>query len=170
MLLNRYYLITSFLLSLILNSYSKGIAADTVIVKYGMLRESVSIEELADFCATGKTSSALDYYLRVSKQNPEQIRNVLSKPMSVDGVMLSDVLNHPFGGLVLNTFSQVITTPSERASKQSLRGALVTSALDNNDISIIEVLQNYPTSEVHLKGDRLLKFYQQIEPILDVIN
>lgn len=166
MLLNRYFLITSCLFSLIFHSCPQAIAADTVIVKYGMLRESVSIEELSNFSETGETSSQLDYYLRVSKQEPEQVREILGKQIPINGVTLSDILNNPLGSIVLNSFSEIITTPSERASKQSLRGALVISALENDDISIIEVLENYPTSEVHLKGDRLVETYQQIESVL----
>jgi hypothetical protein len=171
MLFNRSYcLLVCCLLTFIFNNYTEAIAADTVIVKYGMLRESVSIEELNNFSQTGETSSKLEYYLKISKQNPQQIRTVLNKQIPVDGVMLSKILNNPLGGIVLNTFSQVITTPSERASQQSLRGALVTSALANDDVSIIEVLQNYPTSEVHLQGDRLIKVYQKIESILKLMS
>jgi hypothetical protein len=170
MLFNRYSLIVSFLMGLAFSLPEQAIAADTVIVKYGMLRESVSIEELTDFCETGATSSKLNYYLRISQQNPQELRKVLTTPIPVDGVMLSKMLNNPLGDIVLNSFTEILTTPSERASKQSLRGALITSALKNNDISIIEVLQNYPTSEVHLRGDRLIKTYQQIESILKVIN
>ena len=148
----------------------KTIAADTVVVKYGWLRETVSLEELKNFSQTGETSTKLDFYLKASKQDPERVRKILSKPIPVDGVMLSDMLNNPLGGIVLNSFSDVITTPSKRASKQSLRGALVTSALDNNDISIIEVLENYPTSEVHLEGDRLMETYDKIESVLKILR
>ncbi len=167
MFFNRYFLIISCLLGSVFGSYSPSIAADNVIVTYGILRESLSVEELTEFCETGEPSSEIDFYLRASKQNPEQVREILTREIPVNGVVLSDVLNNFLGSFILDNISEVITTPSERASRESLRGALVTSALKDNNISIIEILQNYPTSEVHLKADRLLEVYQQLDSVVN---
>ncbi|MFM7715250.1 MAG: alpha/beta hydrolase, partial [Microcystis sp.] len=41
-----------------------------------------------------------------------------------------------------------------------------TSAINDNEIQIIEVLDNYPTSEVHVDGNRLLDLINQIESVL----
>ena len=67
MFLTRYFLIASCLFSLLLNGNDKAIASDTVIVRYGFLKESVSLQELKDFSQTGKSSSKLDYFLKISK-------------------------------------------------------------------------------------------------------
>lgn len=145
-------------------------AADKIILKYGMWRESIAISDLSSFCQTGNTTKTLDYYLRTSRQKKGDIQNTLCRALPIDGVILSDALNHPLGNLVLGFFGEIITTPSERGSKESLRGALVTSALKNDNLSIIEILENYPTSEVHLNGDRLMEMYQKIEPVLTTIS
>ena len=168
--LRRCCFLMSVVMGLSIGLPTETIAADNIVVKYGWLNESISVEELKTFSETGETSPKLDFYLQASKQNPNKVRRMLNKPIPVDGVMLSEVLNNRFGGMILNSFSDIITTPSKRASKESLRGALVTSALDNNDISIMEVLENYPTSEVHLQGDRLADTYEQIESILKVLK
>ena len=170
MLLRSFFLLSTIVTGVLTPFSHKAIAADNIIVKYGLLQESISLEELKTFSETGETSPKLDFYLKASNQSPSKIRRILKKPIPVDGVMLSDMLNNPFGGIVLNSFSDVITTPSKRASKESLRGALVTSALDNDDISILEVLENYPTSEVHLQGDRLVETYDQIESVLKMLK
>lgn len=144
-------------------------AAEKVVLNYGMWQGSIPVGEMTAFCETGEASSSLAYYIRLSNQSSERVQKVLCKPIPVNGVILSKMLNNPLGGFVLDLFGQVITTPSNKASRESLRGALVTSALNNNDLSIIEVLQNYPTSEVHLNGDRLLEFYRQAEEVLKMI-
>ncbi|MEB3229330.1 MAG: alpha/beta hydrolase [Synechocystis sp.] len=41
-----------------------------------------------------------------------------------------------------------------------MRGAIITSAAEDNTVQLIEVLENYPTKEVHLEGDRLMELYQ----------
>jgi len=67
----------------------------------------------------------------------------------------------------LDQASQVIHTPSNRANRQSLRGALVSSALPNGKITLIETLQNYPTPEVHVEGDRLVEVVQRISQVTE---
>jgi hypothetical protein len=143
--------------------------AESIILKYGVLEDSLSVSELSTFSETGKTSKHLDSYLKLAKQNPDKVRRVLSQKIPVNGVMLSRMLNNPVGDLLLDSISEVITTPSETASRQSLRGALVTSAIKDNNLSLMEVIENYPTQEVHVKGDRLLEIYQQIEGVLSKI-
>jgi hypothetical protein len=67
---------------------------------------------------------------------------------------------------LLNYATEIVHTPNRTASRQALRGALVTSAINDNEIQIIEVLANYPTSEVHVDGNRLLDLINQIESVL----
>jgi len=63
---------------------------------------------------------------------------------------------------MLDRVSEVIHTPTNRANRQSLRSALVISALNDNQITLIEILENYPTADVHVEGDRLADILQQI--------
>lgn len=164
--LTRYGLIISTLITLIFNPFAKVMAADTIILKYSVLRQSIPVEDLSIFCETGETSSSLSSFFRLANQKPDNVKKTLCSKMPVDGVMLSKILNSPFGNVILDGFSEVITTPSQRASRESLRGAIVTSALKNNDVSIMEVTENYPTGEVHLDGDRAMEIYKKLEGIL----
>ncbi|MGI0482234.1 alpha/beta hydrolase [Geminocystis sp. CENA526] len=164
--LTRYYLIISILIGFVFYPFQKATGAETIVLRYSMLRPSIPVADLTNLCETGEVSSALASYLRLANQKQDNVRNALCRKIPVDGVMLSKMLNHPLGGMVLNIFAEVITTPSQRASKESLRGAIVTSALKDNNISIMEVAQNYPTEEVHINGDRLMEIYNQIDSIL----
>lgn len=167
--LTRYSLIISTLITLVFNPFNKAIAADTIILNYSMLRQSIPVKDLSIFCETGETSSALSYFFRLANQKPDNVKIALCRKIPINGVMLSKVLNSPFGGVILDGFAEVITTPSQKASRESLRGAIVTSGLKNNDISIMEVAENYPTTEVHLNGNRLMEIYQKIDGLLGSI-
>lgn len=149
---------------------SSAQAAESVILKYGLLEDSINVSELSTFTKTGETSRKLDSYLKLSKQKPQNVREILTQKIPIDGVILSKMLNNPLGDLLLDSISEVITTPSEKASRESLRGALVTSAIEDNNLSLIEIIENYPTQEIHVKGDRLLEIYQQMESILGTIS
>lgn len=67
---------------------------------------------------------------------------------------------------MLDQVSQVVHTPSDRASRESLRSAFVSSALPDGQITLIETLENYPTSEVHVEGDRLAEVAEKITQLL----
>lgn len=148
---------------------SPGMAAQTVLLKYSILRESISVAELGELARTGKASSALTSYLNLAQKKPEDLQSILNRPIEVDPVLLSKMLNNFLGEVLLDRVSEVIHTPSQRSSRESLRGALVTSALKDRNIRLIEVLENYPTQSVEVEGDRLMEIYQQIKKATDWI-
>jgi hypothetical protein len=142
-------------------------AADTVVLKYRFLRETVSVAELTTFAETGELSTSLQAYLRMAGKEPAELRRTLTQEVPANPTLLYRVLNSPPGELLLDRASEVIHTPSNRANRQSLRGALVSSALPNGKITLIETLQNYPTSEVHVEGDRLVEVVQRISRVTE---
>ena len=145
-------------------------AADRIIFKYGFLRESISVAELTTLAQTGETSSSLRAYLRMANQKPEDLRNLLTQELEVEGVLLYKILRSVPGELMLDQVSEVIHTPSNRANRQSLRSALVKSALDDNQVTLIEIMQNYPTTDLHVEGERLADIYQQVSGIIKNID
>jgi hypothetical protein len=140
-------------------------AADTVVLKYLFLREKVSVPELSTFAQTGELSPKLRVYLKMAGREPDQLRRALTQEVKVNPNLLSQVLNSPIGEGVLDRASEVVHTPSNRANRESLRGALVSSAVPDGKITLIKTLENYPTQEVHVEGDRLVEFAQTISRI-----
>jgi hypothetical protein len=137
-------------------------ASETAIVKYRFLRMPVSVPELAKFAQTGEVSASLGAYLKMTRKAPQEVQKPLNQTVPVNGVLLYRVLNNPVGEVLLDEMSQVIHTPDNLANRQSLRSALVTSALGDNKINIVEILQNYPTQEVHVEGERLAELYGKL--------
>lgn len=149
----------------VLLSHQSAIAADSVVLKYSILRESISVPELTTFAETGELSSSLQSYLKMAGKDPNDVRQSLTKEVNVNARLLDRVLNSPVGELVLDQISEVIQTSDGGASRQSLRGALMSSALPDGKITLIETLQKYPTSEVHVDGNRLVEAYKKISQL-----
>ncbi len=143
----------------------RAIAADQVVVKYKIFRESVSVAELTTFVQTGETSSGLQSYLKTSQQEPEDVRKILGRETDVNVVTLDRALNNPVGNFVLDEISLAVHPPANAASRQAIRSALILSASQDNKVSLIEVIQKYPTAEVELEGDRISQAYRQIDAI-----
>ena len=139
-----------------------ALAAESVVLKYRIFRESVSVQELSTFAQTGKLSTSLRVNLALARQNPEAIRQYLTEPVKINPVILDKVLNSRIGNVILDQLTQVIHTRSRQADKQALRAALVVSASKDRQITLIEVIENYPTNEVEVEGDRLEAAYRQL--------
>ena len=166
----------SLLLSVIIAlSLSNGsvLAAETVLLKYRIFRESIAVKELTTFAQTGELSTSLRVNLALAKQEPKTIRKYLTESVTVSPVLLDRILNSPIGNVVLDQIGEAIHTPSRKADRQALRAALVLSASSdrngsgakNNTISLIEVIQNYPTSAVEVEGEVLERAYRQLRQL-----
>lgn len=142
-----------------------AIAAERVVLKYSVLRQSVSVAELTTLAETGETSRSLRRYLRLAGKQPEEVRQTLTEEAQVNVILVDRGLNNPVGDTVLDQISEAVYPPSGEASREALRSALVLSASDDNRISLIEVIQNYPTDEVVVDGNRLVAAYGQLQAI-----
>ncbi|MGG6267729.1 alpha/beta hydrolase [Leptolyngbya sp. AN03gr2] len=146
---------------------TQAMAAERVTFKYKILRESVSVPELTAFAQTGQASPDLQTYFRLSGQRPDTVRQTLTRPIKVNPVLLDRVLNSPLGNGVLDQLGQAIQTPRGGAERQALRAALVLSASGDGTITILEILQNYPTQEVVVDGDRIEGAYRRLNEFVD---
>ena len=152
-------------IAIILFSSTSALAAEQVVLKYRIFSESISVDELTTFAQTGELSRSLRVNLALARQDPKVVRQLLTEPVKVDLIFLDRVLNSPVGNLVLDQVSQVIHTPSRRADRQALRSAMILSARQDGQISLIEIIQNYPTQEVEVEGDRLESAYRTLRRI-----
>ncbi|PSB61773.1 hypothetical protein C7B61_15450, partial [filamentous cyanobacterium CCP1] len=48
--------------------------------------------------------------------------------------------------------------------------ALILSASNGGRVSLLEVLQNYPTREIHVNGDRAVNAYRQIHAMQEGVS
>ena len=147
-----------------------AIAADSIMVRYGLFSETLSVQELTEFTLTGQQSSSIRYYLQRTNQDPETVRATLSREIPVQVVTLDRLLNSPVGEAALDRIGRTIQTPANAANRQALRAALVSSASDNNRISLIEVFQKYPTDPLNVDAQELISTYNQISELAQRIQ
>jgi hypothetical protein len=144
---------------------TQAIAAERVVMRYGSFERSASVEELTHFVETGETTRQLRAYFRMSGQDPEQFRQLLSREVEVDVVTLDRLLNNPVGDVMLDQMGRFVHTPSGDTNREAMRSALVLSASDGGSISLLEVMQNYPTRQIHVDGNQAVAAYRQISTI-----
>ena len=144
---------------------ASAIAAEEVIFYDGMASVSVSIQELEDFANAGNISPALEFLLKLSRQNPQLVRYGLKQEFLVEIIWLKNILNSQPGEWLLRETGKTVHPKSKQANLQALRGSLLQSASDDRQVSLLEVLQNYPTRQVYVNG---AVFSQPFKPFNEV--
>lgn len=135
-------------------------AAEQMVVTYGAFTASFAIADLEMLATTGEVPESMDFYLGLANLPPEQLQAILNTEISITHALLDDLLNSEGGEYMLSELTQVVHTPSQQANIQALRSAFVLSASDDQRISLLEILQNYPTQQVYVNGAKLIQFAQ----------
>jgi hypothetical protein len=143
--------------AIVLATGAIGSAAETIILRYGVLGGSLPVTDLTNWVDRGELSDDLETYLLLSQQKPDKIRRLLSQSVPVSADWLDLSLRTDPGRTLLSAVGQVLQSPQSRDSAESLKTALLAAARDDGQLSLLEVLQDYPARELHVQVDRLNK-------------
>jgi len=143
----------------------RAIAADQVVLVYGSLQRSVDVEELTALAEYGEVSSRLNSYFDRSNVSPDEVRRYLTEEIPVNGVSADRMLNNPLGDALLDRVSDVIYPEPRSSGRGAMRAAIVLSSVDDDRLSLVEILKNYPTSQVYVDTRKLASAYEDIQSI-----
>ena len=146
---------------------NRVLASEEVIFTYGGATQSVAIEELQTFVETGETSSSIEFLLSLSNRSPSLMRWILKQKFPADTKLVSDLLNTAPGEYVLSQTGNVVGSKSQRANVTALRGSLIRSASDDGLVSLIELLEHYPTKQVYVNGKMLARVQNNINQFVE---
>lgn len=142
-------------------------AAEQLYFTYGPLGRSIAIADLQTFAETGETTSQLRWYLNFANLEPDVFRRVLTQEvtLSLDTI---DTITHTLPGeFVLFEAGQIVHTKYRQANIQALRGAFLVSVSEDNKISLLEFLENYPTPGVYVDGVVLARVARDVNNVID---
>lgn len=143
-----------------------AVGATKVKFTYGAFGQSLTVDELKSFAETGRPSSKLKFFLNAADQDPEVVRNVLTKEVKISLKLADRVLYFLPGEYALFQAGQIFHTPGRVANIQALRSGVILSLSDDSKISLLEFLEKYPLSEMTIDGIRLARTAGQIDRIV----
>ena len=158
------------LASCLLIGGNRAIAAEEVVLTYGLFGRTVPVEDLRVFAETGETSAVVDTILDVTKLNPETVRTMLKREVGMGLMFLDRTLNTLPAEYVLFQTGQVVHSSSRQANIQALRAAMVLSASDDNRVSVLEFLDNYPLQQLYIDGFRLAKVARDVNQFISQVE
>ncbi len=151
-------------------------AGDTVILRFEGSQVAVPITNIKTFVATGEpqTPEFQDFAQKHPKLR-EILQKSLDKQITFDGRFRERLSKSSVGEFLLNQVDQIVN--SGGSGVQSLRVAFQESLKNDNQVSFLELLANYPSSQVYLdvsaleRGyDKIQAFVERIEPKLEAIK
>lgn len=156
-------------------------AADTLVISYGPLNATVGIADLEALVETGETSADLQFYLNLAGIDPNLIRDVLQMELGANTDFMEDLLSSDSGSQLLAELSEIIHLPPNRPDVQVLKSAdqryrdpsdsenqaalklALMKAVDDRQLTILEVLKYYPTQRVYLDAAKLIELADSLQ-------
>lgn len=138
-----------------------ALGAEQVVLTYGDLSMNIPIQDLSDLAETGEPSTELGILLSLANQEPETLQGALTGSVPMNPLVLGLMLNSPPGDWMLERVGETIQSASGEGSNSALKAAIEVAA-DDGQMSLLEVMQVYPSAEIVVQGDRLLETYSQL--------
>jgi hypothetical protein len=132
------------------------VAAEKITFKYGIFSEVITTNQLEEFVLTGDLETPLGNFLKQNAALNFALQRYLKQQIPVSITVLDKYLNSIIGEFLLDRIGQVIQMPAGDAHKKAIRSALILSSQDNQ-LSILEVIKNYPDEQVIVDGENLEK-------------
>ena len=143
-------------------------AAEKIYFYYSPLIDSLRVSSLELFAEEGTVNKDLGFYLKLAGVNEEekkQFRELLTKKIDLEPVVLSRLLNTDEGERLLNFFGEVINIQGGGNGKYALRGAIVSAAFDQEGLTLMNFFRQLATN-VQLDLRKAISFHKDLELIV----
>lgn len=147
-------------------------AAERVTLTYGFLEISTSVEALRAYGENGTVDAELAPYLRLlSEEQRSQFRQALQvRQNDISPAQLSQFLYSSIGQNILRYVGGVVQTAGRRDGAKGLRGALVLAAAEPGGLSLLGVIENFPTSTVRIDSLRGFQIFGSLTDLVEETN
>ncbi|AFZ22515.1 lysophospholipase L1-like esterase [Cylindrospermum stagnale PCC 7417] len=137
-----------------------SLAAKTIVLRYGLLEQSLPVADLRRYAETQQVSSELQSFLSYLKPKEKQMfQGVLQVKKFLDIGAFSKLVNTQIGEQFLNVYSPTIAR-RDQAGIPALKSALVLGATSPEGLGIISFLEAYPSNRIVIdlaKTSKLLR-------------
>lgn len=142
--------------------------AERLKFNYGLLESSIPISSLETYARTGKVDNDLAGYSHYLDQKQlAQLRQVLLTPIPLNQVEISQFLYTPIGERLLEKLGKVIQTESHLSGFYAIRAALILSAADQKDFTLLNVLRKFPASAISINLDQSLAIAESLQNLVN---
>ncbi|HCF27951.1 MAG TPA: hypothetical protein DEV81_12290 [Cyanobacteria bacterium UBA11049] len=144
-----------------------SLAAERIYFSYGAIERTISVASLEAYAKEGKIDDDLATYAEyVSPQRLIQLQRVLQARIQLSPVAVSQFLYTPVGETLLERLGEVIQTEARQPGFYALRAALILAATEPDGLSLLSVLEKFPTQSVRINLGRSLEIMERLEILI----
>ena len=144
------------------------VAAERVILTYGIVEISSSLDTLRTYAETGEVGDELAPYFRfLNEEQQTQFRQALQLRRDIDPVQMSQFLYSAIGTNILRSAGQVIQTQGRRSGGKALRSALVLAAAEPEGFTLLGALEQFPTGAVRIDSQRAFRLFNSVTGLIE---
>ncbi|MEL6813405.1 MAG: alpha/beta hydrolase [Cyanobacteria bacterium J06598_3] len=143
-------------------------AAERISLTYGFAEISTSVEALRAYAESGEVNEELaPYFDFLNDAQQAQFRDALQARQDVSPVEISQFLHSAIGQNILRSLGSIIQTQSRRDGAKGLRGALVLAAAEPEGLSLLGILDNFPTNHVRVDSQRAFQALNSLTGLIE---
>ncbi|WP_017654371.1 alpha/beta hydrolase [Fortiea contorta] len=132
-------------------------AAETLVLRFGPLADSIPVSDLQTVAETGKFPKSLDLYTKnLSASQRDFVLGMLRARIPINVVTVSRLLNTQIGTTILNDLATAVVR-KDNAGAKALRAGFVLSASKPEGLSVLNFIASYPSKRLEINVPQALK-------------
>lgn len=148
---------------------NKAVGAEDIVLNYGPLEFSVSVDSLEIYATEGKIEGELKGYAEyLSPEKLKQFKSGLTTSANFSHLAIAQFLYSFQGEKILERVSRVIETKARQPGFYAIRSALILAAADqeNGGLTPLNVLKKFPTHALRIDSRQGLKIIKDLSRVV----
>jgi len=143
-------------------------AAEEVVLTYGPLEAVLSVNDLQALAQTGQASQSLGFYLGIAGVDPAAVRRTLNQSVPVSDAFVAQVSSGQEGDRLLTRMTDVVYASDRQRSVPALRTAILNAAQNDQQITLLELMEHYPQRQMYINGSNIRQVMQELSAAQEV--
>jgi predicted dienelactone hydrolase len=150
----------------------KAIAAENVILSYGLLEFDVSVDSLETYAKTGKIVDELQSYANfLTPKQLAEFKLGLTTSTDLSHLAIAQFLYSFQGERILERMSKVFKTEAHQPGFYAIRSALILAAADQDGgLTPLNVLRKFPTDSLRIDSRQGFKIFKDLSKVIQRNN
>ena len=120
---------------------------------------SLSLNEIQTFVQTGELRQQVREFFNINRQDPTPIQRVLTEQIQIPSNLGADFVDTSVGRFVVTQLEKFVQSNNPAPD---IRTALLDSIQDDRNISLLELIENFPQQSVTLDLTGLVQTYNDV--------
>ena len=148
-------------------------AATDVALVSGAFRRSIPVKEIEHLAKTGEAIGLLGDLLELSKQEPQEVSQMLNQSLQLPLVLTSRLINTRIGEAILRRVARIIYpiyTPEVEVSVPAIRAGVISGLQSEDGLTAVSLLKGYPNAVMAVNLPALFGVIEKAESVAGLVQ